>query len=65
MKQVLVVIHGFCKDLLEVTDVLGETTGSIPVHLLSGSRNDAVVNALRRLHEGLHLTETQLSAVFA
>jgi len=57
-------IQGFCKDLLEVADVLGKATDSIPADLLSGNGNDAAVDALRRLHEGLQLTETQLCAVF-
>ena len=38
---------------------------SIPADLLSGGGNDAAVDALRRLHEGLQLTETQLCTVFA
>jgi len=58
-------IQGFCKDLLEVADVLGKATESIPADLLSDGGNDAAVDALRRLHEGLQLTETQLCAVFA
>jgi len=58
-------IQGFCKDLLEVADVLSKATESIPADLLSGDGNDAAVDALRRLHEGLQLTETQLCAVFA
>lgn len=69
MKQVqeakLFGIQGFCKDLLEVADVLGKATESVPADLLAGSGNDTAVDALRRLHEGLQLTETQMCAVFA
>lgn len=69
MKQVqeakLFGIQGFCKDLLEVADVLGKATESVPSDLLSGSGSDTAIDALRRLHEGLQLTETQLCAVFA
>jgi len=69
MKQVheakLFGIQGFCKDLLEVADILGKATESIPADVLSGGGNDAAVDTLRRLHEGLQLTETQLGKVFA
>lgn len=69
MKQVqeakLFGIQGFCKDLLEVADVLGKATESVPSDLLSAGGNDTVADALRTLHEGLQLTETQLCVVFA
>jgi len=69
MKQVqeakLFGIQGFCKDLLEVADILGKATESVPSDLLSGGVNDTAADALRTLHEGLQLTETQLCVVFA
>lgn len=69
MKQVgeakLFGIQGFCKDLLEVADILNKATESVPADLLSGNGNEAAADALRRLHEGLQLTESQMIKVFA
>ncbi|XP_015604702.1 grpE protein homolog, mitochondrial [Cephus cinctus] len=52
-------IQGFCKDLLEVADILGKATESVPKHELT-DRNPH----LKSLYEGLIMTETQLQKVF-
>jgi len=69
MKQVsdakLFGIQGFCKDLLEVADIMDKGTESVPDDMLSGSENDDAVAALRVLHEGFKMTKTQLTTVFA
>ncbi|GFT01174.1 grpE protein homolog 1, mitochondrial [Nephila pilipes] len=52
-------IQGFVKDLVEVADVLGKATESIPKEALdSGSSH------LKSLFEGLQMTEAQLVSVF-
>src|SRR6218665_1104824 len=52
-------IQGFCKDLLEVADVLNKATESMSKEDLKGADS-----ALRTLFEGLQMTETQLHKVF-
>uniref|UniRef100_A0A8C4QCC8 GrpE protein homolog n=1 Tax=Eptatretus burgeri TaxID=7764 RepID=A0A8C4QCC8_EPTBU len=52
-------IQSFCKDLLEVADILQAATTSVPSEALdSGNAH------LKGLHEGLCLTESQLQKVF-
>ncbi|CAH1783703.1 unnamed protein product [Owenia fusiformis] len=51
-------IQGFCKDLLEVADILGKATESVPPDALTGDPY------LKSMHEGLTMTETQLQKVF-
>lgn len=52
-------IQSFCKDLLEVADILQKATESVPKEEL----NDANPH-LKSLYEGLILTESQLQKVF-
>ena len=63
MKQIedakLFGIQGFCKDLLDVADILGKATESVPKIEIS-ERNPH----LKSLYEGLTMTEAQLHKVF-
>ncbi|XP_043272216.1 grpE protein homolog, mitochondrial [Venturia canescens] len=52
-------IQGFCKDLLDVADILGKATESVPKDQLT-ERNPH----LKSLYEGLQMTEAQLHKVF-
>ncbi|GFS20427.1 GrpE protein homolog [Elysia marginata] len=52
-------IQGFCKDLLEVSDILGTAVASVPKEELTDS-NPHLVN----LYQGLNMTESQLIKVF-
>ena len=52
-------IQGFCKDLLEVADILGRATESVPKEEVKDSNPH-----LKNLFEGLTLTEAQLLKVF-
>ncbi|XP_012261975.1 grpE protein homolog, mitochondrial [Athalia rosae] len=52
-------IQEFCKDLLEVADILGKATESVPKDELT-ERNPH----LKSLYEGLSMTEAQLHKVF-
>ena len=52
-------IHGFAKDLLEVADVLGKATESVPEEELKNNSH------LKSLYEGLLLTDQQLHKVFS
>ncbi|XP_074643872.1 grpE protein homolog 1, mitochondrial-like [Tubulanus polymorphus] len=52
-------IQGFCKDLLEVADILGKATESIPKEEITNSNPH-----LKNLYEGLVMTDTQLHKVF-
>ncbi|XP_011165998.1 grpE protein homolog 1, mitochondrial [Solenopsis invicta] len=52
-------IQGFCKDLLDVADVLGKATESVPKDEIT-ERNPH----LKGLYEGLVMTEAQLHKVF-
>lgn len=52
-------IQGFCKDLLEVADVLNRATDSVPKTELSEQNPH-----LKSLYEGLVMTEAQLKSVF-
>ena len=62
MKQIddakLFGIQGFCKDLLEVADILGKATESVPKDQLTDSNPH-----LKSLYEGLIMTEAQLHKV--
>ncbi|TDG39358.1 hypothetical protein AWZ03_014220 [Drosophila navojoa] len=51
-------IQGFCKDLIEVADVLGHATRSVPKDKLSTNAE------LKSLYEGLNLTCASLQQVF-
>ncbi|PRD25030.1 UNVERIFIED_CONTAM: Roe1 [Trichonephila clavipes] len=52
-------IQGFVKDLVEVADVLGKATESVPKEALDSGNNH-----LKSLFEGLRMTEAQLLSVF-
>lgn len=52
-------IQGFCKDLLEVSDILSTAVTSVPKEQLTDS-NPHLMN----LYQGLNMTETQLIKVF-
>ncbi|XP_050096054.1 grpE protein homolog, mitochondrial [Anopheles aquasalis] len=52
-------IQGFCKDLLEVADILGHATEAVPKEEVS-DRNPH----LKNLFEGLSMTRAQLNSVF-
>lgn len=52
-------IQGFCKDLLEVADILGKATESVPKEELTNKNPH-----LKTLYEGLSMTEAQLHKVF-
>ncbi|VDM34817.1 unnamed protein product [Hydatigera taeniaeformis] len=54
-------IQSFCKDLLEVADVLGKATESAPEDQLK----DGVNPHFRHLFEGLKMTDAQLLKVFS
>ena len=54
----LYAIQSFCKDLLEVADILEKATESVPKEELSKSSH------LKSLFDGLTMTETQLQKVF-
>ena len=53
-------IQGFCKDLLEVGDILNKATESVPPEELNNGNPH-----LKNLYEGLTMTETQLTKVFS
>ena len=52
-------IQGFCKDLLEVADILNKATESTPQEELQKNQH------LKDLFEGLNMTNTQLLKVFS
>ena len=52
-------IQGFCKDLLEVADVLNRASSTVTVEVLESESQ-----YLRDMHQGLKLTESQLLKVF-
>ncbi|CAH1131187.1 unnamed protein product [Ceutorhynchus assimilis] len=52
-------IQGFCKDLLDVADVLGKATETVPKDQITDSNPH-----LKTLYEGLIMTEAQLKSVF-
>ena len=62
MKQIddakLFGIQGFCKDLLDVADILGKATESVPKDQLTEKNPH-----LKSLYEGLIMTEAQLHKV--
>ena len=51
-------IQSFCKDLLDVADVLGKAISVVPQEALQESQY------LRDMHQGLQLTESQILKVF-
>lgn len=51
-------IQNFVKDLLEVADVLGKATESVPKDALENNSH------LKSLYQGLQMTEAQLLSVF-
>ncbi|XP_072751252.1 grpE protein homolog, mitochondrial [Anoplolepis gracilipes] len=52
-------IQGFCKDLLDVADILGKATESVPKAEITEKNPH-----LKSLYEGLIMTEAQLHKVF-
>ncbi|XP_071552053.1 grpE protein homolog 1, mitochondrial [Panulirus ornatus] len=52
-------IQGFCKDLLEVSDVFRKAIESVPVDTIQQGSSD-----LKNLYDGLVMTENQLLTVF-
>uniref|UniRef100_T1IYX4 GrpE protein homolog n=1 Tax=Strigamia maritima TaxID=126957 RepID=T1IYX4_STRMM len=52
-------IQAFCKDLLEVADVLAKATESVPSTELNNNNQH-----LKTLYDGLRMTESQLQKVF-
>ncbi|MEJ1274511.1 GrpE-like 1 mitochondrial [Cricetulus griseus] len=52
-------IQGFCKDLLEVADILEKATQSVPKEEISNNNPH-----LKSLYEGLVMTEVQIQKVF-
>ncbi|KAK3925489.1 GrpE protein-like protein, mitochondrial [Frankliniella fusca] len=52
-------IQSFCKDLLEVADILGKATESVPKEEVKDNNPH-----LKNLYEGLTMTEAQLLKVF-
>ncbi|XP_035608788.1 grpE protein homolog 1, mitochondrial-like [Oncorhynchus keta] len=54
-------IQGFCKDLLEVADILEKATDSVPKEEVTSQKNPH----LKNLYDGLVMTETQIQKVFA
>eukprot|EP00058_Branchiostoma_floridae_P024987 XP_002610477.1 hypothetical protein BRAFLDRAFT_124277 [Branchiostoma floridae] len=55
----LYAIQGFCKDLLEVADVLQKATETVPAEEMKNNPT------LKTLFEGLKMTETQMQKVFS
>ncbi|KAK1797418.1 hypothetical protein P4O66_008789 [Electrophorus voltai] len=53
-------IQGFCKDLLEVADVLEKATQSVPEEQVSSDNPH-----LKNLYDGLVMTEVQIQKVFS
>ncbi|XP_054833114.1 grpE protein homolog 2, mitochondrial [Eublepharis macularius] len=52
-------IQSFCRDLVEVADILEKTTGSA----VEGEHSDPA-SALKKIHEGLSLVESKLQSIF-
>ncbi|XP_030758904.1 grpE protein homolog, mitochondrial [Sitophilus oryzae] len=52
-------IHSFCKDLLDIADVLGKATETVPKDEIKDSNPH-----LKSLYEGLVMTDAQLKSVF-
>lgn len=52
-------IQSFCKDLLEVSDILGHATEAVPKEELTDKNPH-----LKALYEGLTMTKAQLNQVF-
>lgn len=52
-------IQGFCKDLLEVADILGHATKAVPLEEISDKNPH-----LKNLYEGLSMTQASLLQVF-
>lgn len=56
-------IQAFCKELLEVADVLHSAIESVPIETIKDDKNDTN-NVLKNLFSGLEMTEKQLHNVF-
>ncbi|MCL4159969.1 UNVERIFIED_CONTAM: hypothetical protein GTU68_056604 [Idotea baltica] len=54
-------IQSFCKDLLDVSDVLARAIESVPSDQLA----DGVNPPLKNMHDGLKMTESQLLKTFS
>lgn len=52
-------IQGFCKDLLDVADILGHATEAVPKEEITDNNPH-----LKNLYEGLTMTKAQLNQVF-
>lgn len=52
-------IQSFCKDLLEVSDILGHATEAVPKEELNDKNPH-----LKTLYEGLEMTQGQLNSIF-
>jgi molecular chaperone GrpE len=52
-------IQSFCKDLLEVADILGHATESVPKEEINNNNPH-----LKNLFEGLSMTKASLNQVF-
>ena len=57
-------VQSFCKDLLEVADVLSKATESIPKDEIRNYSAESAIQSFILMHEGLRLTESQLLKVF-
>lgn len=55
-------IQGFCKDLLEVADILNKAVESVPAEVVNDTKTDNT--HLKSLYSGLTMTEEQLQKVF-
>ncbi|XP_041724424.1 grpE protein homolog 1, mitochondrial isoform X2 [Coregonus clupeaformis] len=53
-------IQGFCKDLLEVADILEKATESVPKEEVTSQKNPH----LKNLYDGLVMTDKQIQKVF-
>ncbi|CAG2100399.1 unnamed protein product [Medioppia subpectinata] len=56
-------IQAFCKDLLDVADVLHTAIDSVPIQAITHD-NSEQNKALKSLYSGLQMTEKQLQSVF-
>lgn len=57
-------VQSFCKDILEVADILAKATESIPKTDVKTLPAESAIQSLISLYEGLRLTESQLLKVF-
>ena len=56
-------IQAFCKDMLEVADVLSTAIESVPITAINDSKSEET-QILKSLYSGLQMTEKQLQTVF-